>query len=101
MLEALGAVVPSADERTDFEALFQQSENGFRTSAPCSGSHQDAFLLRHWRGIFTPYYRLRERNGQKTFEVFLTSAASNTQPPDSLFQRPPGPERREPRRRKR
>ncbi len=52
-------------------------------------------------GIYTPYYRLRERNGQKILEIFLTSAAYNVEPPDSLFQRPPGPERHEPRRRKR
>ena len=52
-------------------------------------------------GILTPYYRLRERNGQKTFEVFITGATYNVNPPDSLFQRPPGPERPEPRRRRR
>ena len=52
-------------------------------------------------GILTPYYRLRERNGQKIFEAFLTRAAYNVNPPDSLFQRPPGPKRPKPRRRRR
>ena len=52
-------------------------------------------------GILTPYYTLRERNGQKIFELFLTGVAYNLDPPDSLFQRPPGPERRDPRRRRR
>lgn len=52
-------------------------------------------------GIQTPYYQLRERDGQKIFEVFLTAAAYNQNPPDSLFQRPAGPERPDPRKKKR
>ena len=51
-------------------------------------------------GILTPYYRLRERNGQKFLEVFITGAAYNVNLPDSLFERPPGPKRPEPRRRR-
>ncbi len=51
--------------------------------------------------ILTPFYVRRERDGQKMFEVFLTSAAYNVNPADSLFDRPPGPERRDPHRRKR
>lgn len=52
-------------------------------------------------GILTPFYSLRERDGQKMFEVFLTGGAYNLNPPDSLFERPAGPERPDPRRRKR
>ncbi len=58
------------------------------------GNYQNA------SGILTPYYSLRERNGQKIFEVFITSGAYNLNLPDSLFERPPGPERPDPRRKK-
>lgn len=51
--------------------------------------------------ILTPYYILRERDGQKIFELFITSSAYNLNLPDSLFQRPAGPERPDPRRKKR
>lgn len=51
--------------------------------------------------IQTPFYSMRERDGQKIFEVFLTTAAYNQNLPDSLFQRPPGPDRPEPGRKKR
>jgi len=51
--------------------------------------------------ILSPFYSMRERDGQKIFEVFLTTAAYNQNLPDSLFQRPPGPDRPEPGRKKR
>ncbi len=50
--------------------------------------------------IMTPHYVLRERDRQKMFEVFLTDTTYNVNPPDSLFQRPPGPERLDPRRKR-
>ncbi len=50
--------------------------------------------------VQTPYYTLRERDGQKLFEVFLTSAAYDIALPDFLFERPPGPERPIPGRKK-
>ncbi len=52
-------------------------------------------------GIQIPFYRLRERDGQKIFEVFLREADFNRNMPDSLFDRPPGPDRPEPGRKKR
>ncbi len=60
-------------------------------------------LLGNYRnvgGIQTPFYSMRERDGQKIFEIFLTTAAYNQNLPDSLFQRPPGPDRPEPGRKK-
>ncbi len=51
-------------------------------------------------GIMTPYYALRERDGQKMFEVFITASAYNLNLSDVLFTRPDGPERPDPRRRK-
>lgn len=50
--------------------------------------------------LLIPHYVRRERDGQRILEVFLTSSACNLNLPDSLFQRPPGPERPDPRRKK-
>jgi hypothetical protein len=43
--------------------------------------------------IAYPFYRMRQRNGEKIFEVFVNTAAFNQNLPDALFERPPGPER--------
>ncbi len=50
--------------------------------------------------IQAPYYRMRERDGQKIFEVFFSSVQFNMNLPDSLFERPPGRDRPEPGRKK-
>ena len=49
--------------------------------------------------VLEPYYIHRERNGIKVFESFLTEVTVSAKLPDSLFERPPGPEWHESRRR--
>ena len=49
--------------------------------------------------VLEPYYIHRERNGLKVFESFLTEITVNPKLPDSLFERPSGPDRPDPHRR--